>query len=424
MSAASAAPAAAQSMTERLVAFTRSYWGVLLSALLWVLFLANFLAFNIPFGDDGVQYGFAQRLFGDIPKADGYYFGLGLAEAPFYGIGKLFEAAGLHDVAGHETRKVAVTIGLTLTTLALWLLLASVLRSLRLRYSGVVILAAALGTPFFFYAAFYPGKNHTLDTVLFTVVIYLTFRYFAGGDHPAAWLPFAIGGVLGFSYTVRYFSGAEGVMLVLLLLVWRRWRHAAEIALTSSVVCLLLWIVPTAYHVKVFQGAADPSTLIIFAPLNPLRMLFTNHRGYLVWSPIAALAIIGLILLFRRRPEHRRFLTAVTAMGVGIMASYSLIPYWDATWSFSQRFFVSLMPLVAIGLAGLFDVVPRIALVAATICVAWSLFLAFNLITIGGPQYLSTIPGGATDVALIPTRTHTSIGAYAWGVRHRARLIP
>jgi hypothetical protein len=139
---------------------------------------------------------------------------------------------------------------------------------------------------------------------------------------------------------------------------------------------------------------------------------------------VSALAAIGLVLLFRRRPEHRRFLTAVTGMSIGLMASYSLIPFWDGTWSFSQRFFTPLLPVIVIGLAGLADAVPRAALVLGTLAVAWSLFLALNLVLIGGPQYLDTTPGGATDLALLPHRTHTTVGAYVWGLRHESRLVP
>lgn len=113
-----------------------------------------------------------------------------------------------------------------------------------------------------------------------------------------------MGVVLGCSYTVRYFSGAEAVALVLLFVWWRRLRDAVVIAVTSGLVCALLFAVPAGFHVSVFAGGYD-TRLLVFQPLNPLRML-----------------------------------------------------------------------------------------------------------------------GGATDLALVPSRTHTSIGAYVWGLRHKSRLIP
>jgi hypothetical protein len=175
--------------------------------------------------------------------------------------------------------------------------------------------------------------------------------------------------------------------------------------------------------VPVFSGGYKAENLIVFAPLNPLRMLFTNHRGLFVWSPVSVLAAIGLVLLFVRRPEWRRFLTAVTAMAVAIVASYSLIGFWDGTWSFSQRFYTPLFPLVAIGLAGLLDAAPRFGLVAASLAALWTAFLMFNLEVIGGPQYTNTISGGATDLARLPATTHTSPGAYLWGLKHKSNLL-
>lgn len=77
-----------------------------------------------------------------------------------------------------------------------------------------------------------------------------------------------------------------------------------------------------------------------------------------------------------------------------------------------------------IGLAGLADALPLTTRALATLAVAWWLFLAFNLVLIGGPQYLDTTTGGASDLALVPHRTHTCLGACVWGFRHNSRLVP
>ncbi|HEY7208470.1 MAG TPA: glycosyltransferase family 39 protein [Gaiellaceae bacterium] len=404
------------------VAIVRRHWGVILSGVVWVLLVVNFSRLAVISGDESVQYRFVQRLFGDVPDAVGYYFGLGLVEAPFYAVGSALDAAGLHTVDGQPVHGAAIALGLGLLMLAAWPLLAAVIGGLGLRYAGFSILAAAVGMPFLFYASFVPGKNHALDALLFTAAIYLSYRYFRQ-PRPEPWVPYALGAVFGLAYTVRYFDGAAAVALVLVLLWFRRWADAALIAVTSAVVCLLLFAIPWAYGVPVFSGGYKAENLIVFAPLNPLRMLFTNHRGLFVWSPVSVLAAIGLVLLFVRRPEWRRFLTAVTAMAVAIVASYSLIGFWDGTWSFSQRFYTPLFPLVAIGLAGLLDAAPRFGLVAASLAALWTAFLMFNLEVIGGPQYTNTISGGATDLARLPATTHTSPGAYLWGLKHKSNLL-
>jgi hypothetical protein len=152
-------------------------------------------------------------------------------------------------------------------------------------------------------------------------------------------------------------------------------------------------------------------------------MLFTDHRGYFVWSPVAALAVVGFVHLFRRRPEQRRFLVAVVGMSIGVIASYSLIGFWDGTFAFGQRFYTPLFPAVAMGVGGLVDLAPRIGSAAASLATAWTLFLCFNLVTIGGPQYLNTTSGGASDLGLLPHRTHTSVGAYAFGIWHKSNFL-
>jgi hypothetical protein len=400
-------------------------WGVLLSAGVWIVLVVNFSALALVTGDEEVQLTFVKRLFGDAPRALGYFFGLGLVEAPFYALGKLLDAAGLDTVAGHPVEETVIALGLGLLTVAAWPLLATVLRGLSLGHAGFAILAAALGTPFFYYATFVPGKNHALDGLLFCAAIYLVFRYFRA-DTPERWVPYALGALYGLACAVRYFNGAELALLLLLLVVWRRYRHAAEIALTASVAFLLLMLIPRALGVPVFShtvGGNYTTTILVFAPLNPLRMLFTDHRGYFVWAPVAALAVPGLVLLFRRRPEHRRFLTTIVAMGLGLVAAYAFVPFWDGTWAFGQRFYTPLFPLVAIGLAGLLDAAPRLAGAAAAVAVSWTLFLCFNLVTIGGPQYLKTTPGGVEDLALVPVHTDTSPGAYGFGVWHKSNLL-
>lgn len=406
------------------IAFVRREWLVLSSAAIWIVFVVNFSALKVSSSDEMVQYTFVRRLYGDASHALGYYFGLGLLEAPFYGIGKLIDHAGLHTVAGDPVRPAAVALGLGLLSTFAWPLLASVMQDMRLPGAGFAILAAAFGTPFFYYATFVPGKDHAVDALLISAVVYLSYRY-CRSDGREQWTTVALGAVFGFAYTVRYFDGAAAVMLVLLLALWRRWRDAAVVAGVSAVVCGLLFLVPFGLGVHVFSGGNySPDTVLTFAPLNPLRMLFTNHRGFFVWSPVSVLSVLGLALLFRSRPAHRRFLTAVCAMAVGLMAAYALVTFWDGTWTFGQRFFTPLFPIVALGLAGLIDAVPRTAVAAASVAATWSLFLAFNLVIIGGPQYLSNTPGGATDLALVPVRTHTSVGAYLWGLRHRSNLLP
>jgi hypothetical protein len=389
---------------------------------LWLLFLFNFSGFTFGSGDASVQYGFVQRLFGDASSAQGYYFGFALVEAPFYAVGKLLDFIGVHTLDGVRVRSAAISIGIGLLVLPGAGLLVWLLRRLRLPASPTVLVGSIFGTSLFYYGVYQPGKNHVADALLFLAAIAVASVYFRA-DVPSARLAALLGAVLGFSVSVRYFAGAEAVALGAVLLWLRRWRDAGIVALVCGATFGALALIPLALGVSLTAGGVSTGDALVFAPLNPVRMLFTDHRGLVVWSPVTAIAAVGWIHVIRSRPQDRRFFAAVLAMGFAIVGSYAFVQFWDGTYSFSQRFYTPLFALVAIGLAGAFETRPRLVTALTSACVAWSLFLCFNFVTIGGWRFPSRHDSGATALAGLPRHEHYSAGAYAWGIYHQSRLV-
>jgi len=81
---------------------------------------------------------------------------------------------------------------------------------------------------------------------------------------------------------------------------------------------------------------------------NWKSVLVSSDHGLLTWTPILALAILGLALAERRAREIAAY------AGVAVLSFYYLIasyPYWDGMSSFGNRFFVSLTPMFVLGLA-------------------------------------------------------------------------
>jgi hypothetical protein len=77
-------------------------------------------------------------------------------------------------------------------------------------------------------------------------------------------------------------------------------------------------------------------------------VLFSSEHGLLSWTPILAIAILGL--LFPPRPA--RALTAYLALGAAAFYyTISSYPYWHGMASFGNRFFISLTPIFIFGLA-------------------------------------------------------------------------
>jgi hypothetical protein len=221
--------------------------------------------------------------------------------------------------------------------------------------------------------------------------------------------------VVGVATSVRYFEAALGGGLLLALLWFRRPREAGLLAVSAAVTYGLLAAVPVALGVHLFGGGYQVG-LLRWSPESPFNMLFTLKRGLLVWTPVTALAAVGYALLARRRPDLRPYLGTLGVCALALLLAQALVPFWDAGWSFSQRYLTPLFPLFAIGIAGLLEWRPRLVAVLSAAAIAWTLFLAMTMQTL---SYDET-KGGVDE--LIQLAGGQSPGSYAFGVYHISHL--
>jgi hypothetical protein len=406
-------------------AFVRTH-GLLLSAATWLLLVLNFTGLQFGSTDELVQYGFVRRIFGDSDQHSAYLVGLALLEAPFYALGKLVDALGLHHPGGRPATEATLVLAFGLLTLLLWPLLGSVMRGLDLAHRGSALLAAGLGTSLLYYATFQATKSHGMECVLFALALYLVFRLFHEEDAPR-WLPFALGATLALVTGVRYLDAALGIALVVVLAAYRRIRQAVEVSIGGIVVGLVLLAVPLAMGASLGLTTAPqagrtrtPHVPVGITPATPVKMLFSNERGLFLFSPIALLAVAGLVVLWRRRPVHRPFLVAVYAMALGVLLFQGTTPWYTGGFGFGQRYLTVLMPVVALGVAGVLLAWPRAGAALAVLCAGWTVFLLLNFVTIGVPRMTR---GGVTELARVPRTRHISPGAYLWGVRYQSNLL-
>ena len=77
-------------------------------------------------------------------------------------------------------------------------------------------------------------------------------------------------------------------------------------------------------------------------------ILVSSEHGILTWTPILALAIIGLFFVPRRAKVLTSYLSAGAAAFFYLISCY---PYWNGTASFGNRYLISLTPIFIFGLA-------------------------------------------------------------------------
>lgn len=341
------------------------------------VFSLNFGAYRV-FGDGEQYFSFLERLFGDRGGGSGYNFGVGLMNLPFYAAAKVADAAGA-GVGGHSVTAASITIASIF-----WLLVAGfvtlwLLERLALPGRGLAVGAALLGTPAWYYASFSPSYSHAADAGAFALasagVWFLWHR-------PEPAVRVATGGALGLAVAVRPFNVGVVAGCLLALLAFRRYRDVVLTGASALTVFLVLAAVPLALGLSLTSRADGTSVSagsVALAPLSPIRMLFSLHRGLFLWTPVTLLALIGLALLLREHKE-RRFLVTLSSMGAGLLLIHVGLGWWDGGWSYSMRHLAAPVVLYGIGIAGLLATARRFRTTAAIVlaATAWAVFLGMN----------------------------------------------
>jgi hypothetical protein len=340
--------------------------------------LASLGTFSVS-GDGEWHYAFLQRLFGDREQAYAYQFGVAVWQVPFYAV------ASLVDLVGPDMREQAVGVAaaaaLLLTLWLSWRLLDAAMLPTRLG----VLLVVILGTPLWYYVLYAPSYSHAVDAAVFTAAALALLRALQTGS--VGWI-LGFGAALGALPVIRYANVAVLPGFVLPLLLHRRWRASAQTVVAAACSGAALAVTPLVFGIAYgtpstqetpdVANAAGATARVAFDPLVPLKMLFTLQRGIFLWTPLTALAVVGIILLARSRPDLRGYLAGLVLAGIGLLFAYS---FWANSWhgdsSFSQRFLTALLPLFLIGTA---EVVrrSRLALAVAVLAAAWSVFIGLN----------------------------------------------
>jgi hypothetical protein len=396
-----------------------------LAVVTFAAFSLNFGAYRV-FGDGDEYFSFVQRLFGDRATGSGYNFGTGLMNAPFYAAAKAAQVGvGTTSTVGRHALEASITFASIAYVATAMIATAWLIRRLGLAWSGFAVAAAVFGSPLWYYASFSPSYTHAADAAAFSAALACLYQALTAND--PRWLT-ACAALLGLDVAVRPFNVGVVAGACVAFLALRRLRDAVVLGLVSAAAFGLLLIVPLVLGTGLRERAsgvrvAGGDGVIGFAPLTPLRMLLSEHRGLFIWTPATLVGVIGFLIMLRRRPDARPFLVVLGAMAVGLLLTHTALLWWDGGWSFSMRYLSSLLPLYAIGIAAALESAGRrrpLVGLAVTACVLWSIYLGMNH-AFGASQH-----DGA--LALATKRSPTTFAERAWAysrVRHVVqRVLP
>ncbi|PHN00958.1 hypothetical protein [Flavilitoribacter nigricans] len=234
--------------------------------------------------------------------------------------------------------------------------------NLRVHFKGItpdiVALSLLLGTNLLHYIAREPGMSHVYSFVLFNLFIWLTDRYYrTQGSWPLAW---GLAATLGWIVLIRptnlllalffFFYTTDGRLDIRerLQFLWERFAQLWLFPLLG-----LLWFVPQMLYWKYATGSFlvdsyQEEGFIYWNDPKLWEVLFSIKNGWLLFSPLLALALIGLLAGAIRGIHNSRLILIIW-----ILCWYAFSS-WSSWWfggAFGHRAFVEFYALLAFPLA-------------------------------------------------------------------------
>jgi hypothetical protein len=254
-------------------------------------------------------------------------------------------------------------------------------------------LAVWLGTPLLFYSYIAPPFAHAPSA--FAVALFVTIWLRVRGT-------WSVRGValLGLSAALMTMVREQDVFFAAgpaLDFAWGASRARRELlrarllaALAGCGAFVLGWL-PQLLAYQALNGRPGPSQYVTrkmyWHSPHALQVLFDSHHGLFVWTPLAALALAGLVLLIIRRGRthdgppahgaHVRRIGAILLLMVALQVYVSgAVESWTVAGAFGQRRFVAITTMLIVGFSALWQAMPRpVAVVLLGVCVWWNVGL-------------------------------------------------
>lgn len=296
-----------------------------------------------------------------------FTYGVSLFNLPGFLIAHAYARFTDSAMADGYTRPYQIAVMLSTVLFAaigLWLLSEFLLRCVSGRDATVALVIIGFGTNLFFYSTLNSGMSHAYVFFLFAWVLWLTDRWHRENRPVHATL---IGLAVGWSLLTR---PTDGLILIVPLL-WRSGpestgsleiirRHPAHL-LWALLAMLIIWL-PQLLYWKLVTGSFIHYSYhdegFDFAHPHILDGLFSYRKGWLLYHPLVAIGIIGLLLMLVRRGTR----DMAVPVAVYIVLTIYVVFSWEQWWyggSFGCRPLIPALALLALPMARLSETLFR-----------------------------------------------------------------
>jgi hypothetical protein len=204
-----------------------------------------------------------------------------------------------------------------------------------------------------------PSWPHTVDVFVTTLFIYLILYYQDGSPTKTLW----IGIVNVIALLIRYFNL---ILMFPLLIYYIYFKDYKRIKFFLLGFLGSVWLIPLLLYI--YNGDVSPfynsgmtisnsvtetkALLIPFFPKYILKFLVHPLHGLFIWAPVTIFSAIGLIFAPKGKEKLGYLLAAIWFLYLFL---YGFISFWNAGWSFTNRYLVNLFPIYVIGLSIFID---------------------------------------------------------------------
>jgi hypothetical protein len=316
--------------------------------------------------------------------------GCAILWSPFYAAGDAVARATGSPIDGFSKPYVAA-VAYGSAVYGFLALALSILSARRLGLNAFTgTLAVWFGTPLLFYMYVAPPFSHACSAFGVALFIYIWLRV------RDAWSPGGLA-LLGASAALMtmireqdaFFAVAVAVDLGLLALDRVRGRNPSfdprrvATGVMAGIAAFAAVFAPQAASYLILNGHLGPHASVghkmNWAAPHALQVLLSPEHGFFVWTPLAVLAIGGLLAVPRRAAAACLLLMVALQVYVG-----GSVESWTVAGAYGQRRFVALTAAMIIGYAALEHAARSAAwrpargllLTATALCVYWNLALS------------------------------------------------
>lgn len=326
--------------------------------------------------------------------------GSALLWMPFYGVGHL--AAGLSGAPTDGLSQpyiAAVTYGSAIYGMLALVLSASIASQLFGRWGTGPAFLVWVGTPLVFYMYIAPAFAHATSAFAVALFLWVWLRVRDRWTMPGV-VALALSAALLPMVREQDAFFVAGPALDFLRSVWLQTRNLSTDLrrrllsryLVTGVVGIVVALVAYAPQLAAYQalnGHPGPTDKVArkmtWTSPHFAEVLFSPQHGFFFWTPLALVALVGLVsLVVRQRPTREasvpgaglhpdiRWIALLLLLMAFLQAWVSgSVESWTVAGAFGQRRFVALTPVLAVGIAALWPAIRQRALrwAAATLAV-------------------------------------------------------